>query len=470
MELAVVGGLAATSLYLRLTIEKRKKDKIKRDWNELMQELKLYTKGSQTAPAVKKVEFIENGFILNIKIPSGLNFKNIEEVKEDIENKFEGLIFINQVRFSSTICIKVITKDIGEFPYAPVKTESWEIYIGKTFDWSDYTIDVNKVHILGGGATGTGKSFLLSVILVNLIYNSTNEIEIHLGQILKGELGIFKNCKPVTFASENLEEIANDLEKISKIIDARSKYFARLGIKNLKHYSKHYKHKKIKRIFYIIEELSFFMASDNDDKEVKELKNKCWDNILTIVKAGRSSGIHLIALTQRTTVTNLPSDVKSQMCRISLRQISKIDSKNIIECEDAINLLDRECLVYGTSKAMEIVKMPYVDEDFESLRKYVKEIITPNNVVKDIKKTSMVHGIKTIIVSDTPRELPLVPVKKDIPEKEEVVVVENKKETTDTLEEAKEPIQEIESKNVLYQRPTKKPKKPKKGMIKIEDR
>ncbi|MFU7517983.1 hypothetical protein AB4668_19685, partial [Clostridium sp. HCS.1] len=98
----------------------------------------------------------------------------------------------------------------------------------------------------------------------------------------------------------------------------------------------------------------------------------------TIVKAGRSSWIHLLALTQRTTVSNLPSDVKSQMCRISFRQLSSVDSKNIIECDDAINLEDRECLIYGTSKAMEIVNIPFLDEDFKVLNKYVKEIAIPN--------------------------------------------------------------------------------------------
>ncbi|MDU7363894.1 FtsK/SpoIIIE domain-containing protein [Clostridium sp.] len=382
MELVAVGGLAATSLYFRLTIEKRKKNKIKRQFQELMQELKLCTKESKITPKVLEVEFIENGFILDVKIPTGLELKKIEDVQEAIENKFEGLVFIEKERFSNIAKIKIVTKDIGKFIYDPVKAESFEIFIGKTFDGEDYLIDVNKdSHLLIGGATGTGKSFLLGTILINLIYNSSDEIELHLGQILKGELGLFKNCNPVKFASEDLKEIADDLNKVAKIIDIRSKYFSKLGIKNLKHYNKHFNDKKINRIFYVIEELSFFMPSSSDIDEVKELKNKCWDSILTIVKAGRSSGVHLIALTQRSTVSNLPSDVKSQMCRISFKQISSVDSKNIIECDDALNLKDRECLIYCTSKTMEIVKTPWVDEDFKILSKYVKEIITPGDYI-----------------------------------------------------------------------------------------
>lgn len=437
MELAVFGGLAATSIYLRLTIEKRKKSRIKNSWKDLMQELKLSTKDSKTIPEVKEVEFIENGFILNVKIPTGLELKKIEDIKEAIESKFEGLATIYKERFSSSVRVKIITKDIGKFVYEPVKAESYEIFIGKTFDGNNCLIDVNKfTHILIGGVNGSGKSFLLSTMLTNLIYNSSDDIEVHLGQIIKGDLGVFKKCKPIKFASEDLKEIATDLEKIAKLMDLRSKYFSKFGIKNLKHYNKHFKDQKAKRIFYIIEELSFFMPSNSDTEEVIYLKNKCWDNILTIVKAGRSSGIHLIALTQRSTVSNLPSDVKSQMCRISFRQLSAIDSKNIIECDDAINLEDRECLVYGTNKSMDIVKTPFVDEDFCILNKYVKEIIIPNISINETNLNELERLLD-----------------------EEVLEVEEIRE-------------ENPGDEVIYKRPVKKVKKTKgvkKGMIKVDD-
>lgn len=432
MELVVVGGLAATSIYFRLTIEKRKKGKIKNSWKELMQELKLSTKDSKAIPEVKEVEFIENGYIVTVKIPTGLELKKIEDAKESIENKFEGLVSIYKERFSSLVQVKIITKDIGKFIYEPVKAESYEIYIGKTFDSNNYLIDINRfTHILVGGVNGTGKSFLISTILTNLIYNSSDEIELHLGQIIKGDLGVFKECNPVKFASENLKEISDDLDKIVKLIDLRSKHFSQFGIKNLNHYNKHFEGEKAKRIFYVIEELSFFMPSDSDYKDVKYLKGKCWDSILAIVKAGRSSGIHLIALIQRSTVSNLPSDVKSQMCRISFRQISAIDSKNIIECDDAINLDDRECLIYGTNKPMDIVKTPFVDEDFKVLNQYVKEIIIPNN---SITKTNL-----------------------------------NELESLLDKEEIKE---DPEEDKVIYEKPIKKvnkTKKVKKGMIKADE-
>ena len=410
MELAIVGGLAVTSIYYRFTINYRRKRKVIKKWNELMDELKLYSKKSNFIPQVTDVKFIDNGYILSIHIPTGLNVKDVESNKEAIENKFKGIVTIEKIRFSSLVKVKVINKDIGKFIFEPVKSFPNQIYIGKTFDGEDYFIDITKAcHILIGGATGIGKSFLLSSILTNLIYNSSNSIEIHLLQIMKGEVGLFEKCKSVKFVGKNLKEVAYDLNKLANLVDERSKRFIELGVKNLNHYNKHYK-SKMKRIYCITEEISFFMPQEADKEEDKELKNKCWSSILAIAKAGRSSGIHLISLTQRSTTTNLPSDVKSQLCRITFRQISSIDSRNIIECDDATQLEDRECLCYGTSKAMEVIKTPWIDEDFKILHEYVPEIIIPG-----VKKEVDLLNKKPIDCSNgVVRELPLYISKKDM--------------------------------------------------------
>lgn len=410
MELAIVGGLAATSMYYRFTINYRKKRKVIKKWEEIIGELNLHSKKSNFIPQVMNVKFIDNGYLLDVHIPTGLSSKDIESNKEAIENKFKGIVTIESIRFSSLAKIKVINKDIGKFTFKPVKAYPNQLYIGKTFDGEDYFIDIIKAcHILIGGATGTGKSFLLSSILTNLIYNSSNSIEIHLLQIMKGEVGLFEKCKPVKFVGKNLKEVAYDLEKLANLVDERSRKFTELGVKNLNHYNKHYK-SKMKRIYCVTEELSFFMPQEADSEEEKVLKNKCWSAILTIAKAGRSSGIHLLSLTQRSTTTNLPSDVKSQLCRITFRQISSIDSRNIIECDDATQLEDRECLCYGTSKAMEVIKTPWIDEDFKILHEYVPEIIIPG-----VKKEFDLLNKKPIDCSNgVVRELPLYIPKKEM--------------------------------------------------------
>lgn len=400
--LVINGVLLAGATYLKFGGPLRRKMKIKSNWNRIMEESKIQSKKSQQIPLIVDIKFIENGYMLKVTIPSGLSIKDLENIRESIESNLKAIITIEKVRFSSLVKIKVIEKEIN-YKFGPVVANEKQIYIGKKFDGTDYFLDITKAcHILIAGATGTGKTFLLGSILTNLIHNSSDRIELHLYQVMKGEVGLFRECKPVKFTGTSIEEVAYDLNKLSKLVDSRSKKFTSLGVKNLDHYNKHYTKSKMKRVYCILEEMSFLMPSDEETEEVKKMKKECWNDLLTIVKAGRSSGIHLISLTQRSTVTNLPSDLKSQMARITFKQISSIDSRNIIECDLATELKEMECLCYGTGETMEIIKTPYIDEDFKVLNKYVEEIIVPFKKKKEeSRKRSIDYN------TDSPRELPL---------------------------------------------------------------
>ena len=331
---------------------------------------------------------ITNGHVLKIGIPTTSNFKKFEEKKQQLEDHFKGIVEIEKVRFSSMIQMKIITKDLGKYPFKIVKTHANNLFIAREFDTTPFFIDLDKEgHVLIGGQSGTGKTFLLSSILTNLIATNGDYIELHLSQIMKGEVGQFANCKCVKSVNYNLSEVAALLTKLKKKVDERSKLFSSLGIKNLTHYIKKTK-KYMKRIFFVIEEVSFFIPNDADPEDIKALKAKCWDAILVIVKAGRSAGIHFLSVTQRSTVANLPSEVKAQMCCITTKQRSGLDSRNIIEVDDAKDLKDRECLVWGRD-GLKLLKLPYIDEDFNDLKKFVPEIIVydDSEEVKEEVKT-----------------------------------------------------------------------------------
>lgn len=386
VETAIVGALALSSFAWRININNYKEKQFTKKWDGLMKELRIESKLNKFTFKIIEYKECDNGCKLKINIPDGLTYEDLEKYNGAVENTFKSLVVLEKIRFTSVISMQLISQDIGKFEFEPVKAYPNQLYIGKKFDGTDYFIDVRKAcHILIGGTTGTGKTYLLSSILTNLIYNSGNSIEIHLSQIMKGEVGLFANCKQVKFCGYNLREVAFDLSKIAKTVDTRSKKFTHLGVKNLDHYNKHFKTSRMKRIFFVLEEISFFMPGNGEDDETRELKEICWNSILTIVKAGRSSGVHLLSVTQRSTTTNLPSDVKSQMCRISFRQISGIDSRNIIECDNAMELEDRECLVYGTGEKMQPIKTPFIDDDFKILNKYVREIKIPQINKQEIK-------------------------------------------------------------------------------------
>ena len=318
---------------------------------------------------------IVNGHILKISIPATSSFETFEKKKSQLEDHLGAIIELEKIRFTSMLIAKCINQDIGKYKFNIVKCLENKLFIAREFDGTPFFLDLDKeAHLLIAGQTGTGKSFLLASILTNLIATNKN-IEIYLSQIMKGEIGLFSNCRQVKMTAYNLEEVAAILRRISKNIDERSKLFSSKGFKNLTHYNSKNKN-KLKRIFFVVEELSFFMPNDNDPANIKTLKSECWNKILDLVKTGRSSGIHFISVTQRSTCANLPSEVKAQMCCLSTQQRSAIDSMNIIESPDAKDLQERECLIWGR-KGLKLLKIPFIDEDYRDLQKFVPEIKLP---------------------------------------------------------------------------------------------
>lgn len=388
-QLALVGAATVGATYYRATMDYRKLKPYLKKWEKFIEATGIKNKEGETFTPIN-IQPMENGIVYIINIPAALKVEKLEEIKSEINTYFKGVTTIKRIKFANYCIIKIITKDILDYEFKPVKCTSTEIYVGKTLALENYKIDLTKgpAHLLIGAPSGKGKSFLLATILTNLIYNSSKEIEIYLLQIMKSDVTLFKDCKCVKYSGFNLEDVTWGLEKLVEISAERDKKFSALGIKNLKHYNDHYPKSKMKRIFAVTEEISFFMETSADTEEVKKLKARCYEAFMSIVKASRSSGVHLITVTQRSTVDNIPSTMKSMMCRISLGQLSAIDSRNIIESDSAIYLENKECIVYGDKPGEEIIKIPTVDEDFKILNKYVPEIKLPAKSIKEIKNNT----------------------------------------------------------------------------------
>ena len=386
-ETMVTGIMLAGTVYYRATMDSRLLKPYQEKWDALMRELNIKSADSKMTFKIVAIEKINNGFIATISIPVGLNSDMLEKHIKSIENHYHGIVTIENMDFTNKCIVKIINERLGDYIFAPVKLKEYELFIGKTYDAENYIIDMNKnSHLMFFGTTGTGKTMALMMVLTNLIYNSSNKIEIHISQIEKSETGALKDCKCVKFYGNKLEDVTLDLEKVAKLINYRSEVFDKEGVSNIKEYNKFNPKNKMKRIYYVIEELSFFMPQTSDLDEIKELKNRCWTAILEIAKAGRSTGIHFLSCSQRSTTSNISSDLKSQVTRITFAQTSKIDSQNAIECDRACSLKERECLIYGDARPMEIVKVPYLNDSYISLNEFVPEIRIPTKLLKEKNK------------------------------------------------------------------------------------
>lgn len=341
--------------------------KIKNTFKEIMIKSGIKNKEDETFKIYKitKTSYGYMAYISNIK---GLSLEHINSKINILEDNMNGIVTVEKDRFKNYIKMKIINKDIDKYIYAPVKTNENEIYIGKQMDAKGYLVDLNKEPmILIAGATGTGKSMLLAIIITNIIYNNSNKIDMYLLQISKSELSSFENCTCVKEVSYDLIGCTKLLMELYREINKRSEKFKARGIRNLSQWNKHYPKEYMKRKIVVIEEISFFMNCENPN---------VWEYICGISKAGRSVGINIITTLQRTTADCLDTTTKSQMSRITFRQKSVIDSNNVINTTDAVRLKERECIFDGNSDYIQ-VKTPYIDDDFIILNKYVPEIKIP---------------------------------------------------------------------------------------------
>jgi hypothetical protein len=370
LGLIVLGTYAYN--YLNTIDEK----KLKHKFTSIMESIGVQNKKEESFKIYKIIP-TNYGYVCYINIPNGLSIEHLNSKLNILEDNLNGIIDLEKDKFKPNITMRIVNRDIAKFPFKPVKCPSNKLYIGKDFKGKDYLVNLD-LHpmILIAGATGYGKSMLLSCILTNLIYNSSKDIELFLTQLIKGEISSFEDCKPIKMTAYNSNDLDIVLSKVKDNINSRSLLFQSHGIRNINQWNKYFPTRKIKRIVLVCEEMSELILLP------------IWDELWSIVKSGRSVGIHIIGVLQRTTCENLSPQVKSQMTRITFHQNSIIDSQNVINSNNAIKLKRGECIICGNN-GEEVIKVPFIDDDFVVLHKYVPEIRVPSptqtkkNKVKD---------------------------------------------------------------------------------------
>lgn len=390
-------GLALAGTYAWNYLNAKDGRKLKNKFKNIMIKSGVKNKEDETFK-IFKLEKTKYGYLAYISNTEGLSLEHINSKLNILEDNMNAIITIEKDRFKDFIKMYIVNRDISVFKFKPIKAKEYELCIGKDYKGKDYLLDVNKdAHILIGGATGTGKTFLLSAILTNLIYNSKEKIEIYLLQIAKSELSAFEDCACVVNSSFTENSCEDTLNSLLETMQDRSNTFRSYGIKNITQWNKHHTSHYMKRMYVVIEELSFFINRED-----------LFFKIIDISKVGRSVGVHIISCIQRSTATNMPPDLKSQMTRITFRQKSSIDSTNIINTLDAKYLKAMECIVDGNDDYIQI-KTAWIDEDYILLHKYVQDIKIPTDkkkqkIIKVKKIKEKIFTIEEANIIDVPED------------------------------------------------------------------
>lgn len=339
---------------------------------------------------IKKTKFGVRGISL---IPYGLAVSDLEGKKEKLQDALDAYISIEKKPFTPHIFVNVVTKQPC-FDFEPVKALDNKFFLGYKPYGEPHFADLNiNNNFLIAGMRGTGKTMYSKALITNCMHFN-KDIDFYFLQIKKDEVDIFANCTNTKKIAKTAKEAKDVLKNLNKEIDIRAKQLAALGnnVDTISKYNRKSK-KKMKRIFVVVEELSFFMEAEG--KDAVFLK-ECWKEMRDIAKAGRSVGIGLIGITQRATAENLDPNLKAQLNSIVFRLERNIDSVNIIDSNDAVTLEDREmiCKIGGYEKLI----APEIDEDYECLLKHLpieeKEVCQLSDGRFDIKEIKEVFSQK----------------------------------------------------------------------------
>lgn len=404
-------------------------------WCTLLHNVGLENKQGETF-SIYKAKEVPYGYYLILNIPSGKNFEDLNKIKDTIQNAFGAVVLLSETKTKKYIAMEIYDKVPERIQFTPVKTKPYQILLGYEYSGKAVLMDMSKFfNLVVGGVVGTGKSRLVYVMLTNLIVNHTpEEVEIFMAQTKKSDLSIFSKAKNVKMFATSLEEATAVFQKVIRIIESRNKRFNEAQCLDINEYNEENQGRKMSRVYLFVEESSFLMTDECDNESEKESKSKIKRALREITRTGRFAGVNVIMVTQRATAEMLDPSQKTNFCRVTGRQMSAINSQNIIESTDAVGLENGEFILFENDYRR--FRTPIIDKNI--VKEHIGTIDPVEDIKEDIKESCMPITVECTanIVNDISDLDPRV--------FNTILEIRNKRKGPTTLQEIKIPDVEIE--------------------------
>lgn len=331
---------------------------------------------SFTNASGNKIKFINyKDNVIRLDIAGICGADTVESQKDFLKSYFR----VKDIEFTDNlngkIDLKLIDNSKFEKNFEVIPQQEFEILTGYK-DYKPNLVNMNRFpNVLIGGDVGTGKSRFLMVLLSNLIANCP-DVELYFMQIRKSDLILFKDCKQCKYIARDLTKARNLLKHINDLCIERDaiieQYTVSDGILNIEDYNRHFKNNKMKYIYLVLEEFSFFMPNGADSKEEKQLKRQILGYIRQIVNSSRSVGVFTITSLQKPTKDSIPTDIKSQLSvRVAFKLLDKENSIVILGNSSATKLKPLEAIIRTNNQS--IVNIPLIHH--KAIMRAIKEDI-----------------------------------------------------------------------------------------------
>lgn len=246
--------------------------------------------------------------------------------------------------------------------------------LGKTTSGRSYAADLTKMpHLLIAGATGSGKSVCLNVMITSLLYRlHPHQLRLIFIDPKMLELSVYTGIphmgRPVVTNPKRAEKVlADTVQEMEK----RYRKLANASVRNIVDYNSKQDREedKLPYIVICVDELADMMMSATSSRT---------EMLITrLAQMSRAVGIHLILATQRPSVDVITGLIKANFpARIAFQVSSKVDSRTIIDANGAEKLLGNGDMLFlqtGQPEPMRIHGAFISSEETETVVEFIKQ-------------------------------------------------------------------------------------------------
>jgi len=313
----------------------------------------------------------------------GVRISKIKNLEDDIALSLAalGIRIIAPIPGKGTIGIEVpnlnpeVVSMLSIIKSAKFQESKFELplALGKTISNETFMLDLTKMpHLLVAGATGQGKSVGLNAMLASMLYKKhPSQLKFVLVDPKKVELNIYSKIERHFLAKlpDAEEPIITDTQKVIYTLnslcnemDSRYDLLKLAHVRNIKEYNEKFVsrrlnpqkgHKFLPYIVVVIDEFADLIMTAGREIETP---------IARLAQLARAIGIHLIIATQRPTTNIITGVIKANFpARIAFRVSSMIDSRTILDCPGANQLIGRGDMLVSTGNDLIRVQCAFVD-------------------------------------------------------------------------------------------------------------
>ncbi len=270
--------------------------------------------------------------------------------------------------------------------------------LGRDITGKPHYVNIAKTpHVLVAGATGAGKSVAIHALITSLLYrNGPNQLRFMMIDPKRVELTMYNGIPHLlTPVITDAKKTIIALKWAAKEMSRRYNVLETEQVRDIESYHENVVEPAKKRgdeelpeampyIIIVIDELADIMQAYPRELEA---------SIVHLAQMSRAVGIHLILSTQRPSVNVITGIIKANVpTRMALQVASQIDSRTILDCAGAEQLIGAGDMLYLSSDMQKPMRIQtaYISEgEVKKVAQYIKKNNTGDLVSLNLSGNSV---------------------------------------------------------------------------------